>query len=107
MDVFPDSASSYNAFHTSYINEFLSQNATEALVLATGRQSSPQLGHLAGLVFEAVMEVVVVALPGYFAAKYGGFNAEAQKKIAELNITVFTPCLSTNPSSTSLALTDR
>lgn len=94
MDVFPDSTSPYNAFHASHINEFSIQNATGALVMTSGRQSSLQLGHLAGLVFEAVMEVVVVALPGYFAAKYGGFNAGAQKKIAELNITVFTPCLS-------------
>lgn len=95
MDVFPDHVSPYNAFHHSSTNELLVQNATDAFIMATARETTPQLLHLMGLVFEAVMEVVVVALPGYFAAKYGGFNAEAQKKIAELNITVFTPCLST------------
>lgn len=46
------------------------------------------------LVFEAVLEVVCVTLPGYIVARQGMFNAEMQKFAANLNVTIFTPCLS-------------
>ncbi|KAJ5167327.1 uncharacterized protein N7482_006108 [Penicillium canariense] len=49
--------------------------------------------HLVLLVFEAVLEVICVSLPGYFAARQGIFDAEAQKLVANLNVTLFTPCL--------------
>ncbi|KAK5163504.1 uncharacterized protein LTR77_010686 [Saxophila tyrrhenica] len=55
--------------------------------------SHPNFLHLAGLVCEAVLEVVFVALPGYIAAAVGMFNTENQKFVAELNVLVFTPCL--------------
>lgn len=55
--------------------------------------SHPSLGHLTLLVFEAVMEVVVVALPGYVIARMGHFDAEKQKFLANLNVQIFTPCL--------------
>lgn len=45
------------------------------------------------LVFEAVLEVVCVSLPGYIIARQGMFTAEMQKFAANLNVTVFTPCL--------------
>ena len=48
------------------------------------------------LVFEAVLEVVCVALPGYIVARQGMFTAEMQKFTANLNVAVFTPCLSTS-----------
>lgn len=51
------------------------------------------LGHLVLLVFEAVMEVVCVSLPGYVIARLGHFDAESQKFIANLNVMLFTPCL--------------
>lgn len=54
----------------------------------------PQLGHLILLVFEAVLEVVCVSLPGYIVARQGMFNAENQKFVANLNVALFTPCLS-------------
>ena len=54
----------------------------------------PNFGHLALLVFEAVMEVVCVSLPGYIVARNGMFDANAQKFVANLNMTLFTPCLS-------------
>lgn len=56
--------------------------------------SHPALGHLILLVFEAVMEVVCVALPGYIVARQGMFDADKQKFVANLNVALFTPCLS-------------
>lgn len=56
--------------------------------------SHPPLGHLILLVFEAVMEVVCVSLPGYIVARQGMFDADKQKFVANLNVALFTPCLS-------------
>lgn len=56
--------------------------------------SHPNFGHLTLLVFEAVLEVVCVSLPGYIVARQGLFNEDNQKFIAHLNILLFTPCLS-------------
>ena len=55
---------------------------------------SPALRYLILLVFEAVLEVVCVSLPGYIIAKQGMFNPEMQKFVANLNVSLFTPCLS-------------
>lgn len=59
-----------------------------------GHDSHPAIGHLILLVFEAVMEVVCVSLPGYIIARQGMFDAEQQKFVANLNVALFTPCLS-------------
>lgn len=56
--------------------------------------SHPAFGHLILLVFEAVLEVVCVSFPGYVVARQGMFNAEMQKFAANLNVVLFTPCLS-------------
>ena len=56
----------------------------------------PDFGHLMLLIFEAVLEVVCVSLPGYIVASQGMFDADAQKFIANLNVMLFTPCLSTS-----------
>lgn len=56
-------------------------------------ESHPNFLHLAGLVSEAVLEVVFVALPGYLVAITGMFDANSQKFLAELNTMIFTPCL--------------
>lgn len=56
--------------------------------------SHPGLAHLTMLVFEAVLEVVCVSLPGYIIARQGMFTAEMQKFTANLNVALFTPCLS-------------
>jgi len=56
--------------------------------------SHPALGHLILLVFEAVMEVVCVSLPGYIVARQGMFDQDKQKFVANLNVALFTPCLS-------------
>lgn len=45
------------------------------------------------LVFEAVMEVVCVSLPGYIVARQGMFDSDKQKFLANLNVALFTPCL--------------
>lgn len=57
--------------------------------------SHPALGHLILLVFEAVLEVVCVSLPGYIVARQGMFDQDKQKFAANLNVALFTPCLST------------
>lgn len=62
------------------------------------RASHPSFFHLVLLVFEAVLEVVCVSLPGYIAARQGLLDADAQKFLANLNVTLFTPCLSMNPT---------
>jgi choline kinase len=51
--------------------------------------SHPDFANLTLLVFEAVMEVVCVSLPGYIVARMGQFDAENQK------------CRSNRPVSTS------
>ena len=56
--------------------------------------SHPALPHLTLLVLEAVLEVVCVSLPGYIVARQGLFTAEMQKFTANLNLALFTPCLS-------------
>ena len=56
--------------------------------------SHPDFGHLVLLVFEAVLEVVCVSLPGYIVARQGMFDADAQKFVANMNVMIFTPCLS-------------
>jgi hypothetical protein len=57
-------------------------------------EGHPSVMHLALLVFEAVMEVVCVSLPGYIIARSGLFDTENQKFVANLNVSLFTPCLS-------------
>lgn len=54
----------------------------------------PSFSYLVLLVFEAVLEVICVCLPGYIAARQGMFDAKAQRFVADLNVTLFTPCLS-------------
>ncbi|EMC92333.1 hypothetical protein BAUCODRAFT_38381 [Baudoinia panamericana UAMH 10762] len=60
---------------------------------APPHSNHPNFLHLAGLVCEAVLEVVFVALPGFLVARTGMFDANSQKFVAELNTMVFTPCL--------------
>jgi len=66
--------------------------------MVNDHESHPAIGHLILLVFEAVMEVVCVSLPGYIVARQGMFDADKQKFLANLNVALFTPCLSTKPS---------
>ena len=85
-------------------NDFALQVPGDGDVIAAGAQSKhPSFLHLVLLVFEAVLEVVCVSLPGYIAAKQGMFDADAQKFVANLNVTLFTPCLSTYACSPYLS----
>ncbi|KAK4545263.1 hypothetical protein LTR36_003443 [Oleoguttula mirabilis] len=71
-------------------------NATMAILLKERlppHSQHPNFLKLAGLVCEAVLEVVFVALPGFLVAYTGMFDATSQKFVAELNTMVFTPCL--------------
>lgn len=61
---------------------------------APPHSSHPAFPHLLLLVFEAVLEVVCVSAPGYIVARQGMFDAEMQKFAANLNVMLFTPCLS-------------
>lgn len=66
---------------------------TNGTMDALAHESHPNFLNLAGLVSEAVLEVVFVALPGFLVAINGMFDANSQKFVAELNTMVFTPCL--------------
>ncbi|KAJ5131346.1 Auxin efflux carrier [Penicillium bovifimosum] len=61
--------------------------------MPTAHESHPPFFQLVLLVFEAVLEVICVSFPGYIAAQQGMFDADAQKLVANLNVTLFTPCL--------------
>ncbi|KAJ4360504.1 uncharacterized protein N0V89_001069 [Didymosphaeria variabile] len=65
----------------------------EAFKKRPPHSSHPDFANLTLLVFEAVMEVVCVSLPGYIVARMGQFDADAQKFVANLNTQLFTPCL--------------
>jgi auxin efflux carrier family protein len=88
---------------TSYRLTQMVQDAYEMPFMAFKNQpheSHPSLPHLVLLVFEAVLEVVCVSLPGYIVARMGEFDADKQKFLANLNVMLFTPCLSMpSPSS--------
>lgn len=86
----------YNAF----AQDSLLVNAN-AFAAGDPQPKHPQFSYLLLLVFEAVLEVICVSLPGYFAAQQGLFDADAQKLVANLNVTLFTPCLSMDPRSPS------
>lgn len=79
----------------SMANENVFGGAFEALKAnpLPPHSSHPDFGHLILLVFEAVLEVVCVSLPGYIVARQGMFDADAQKFLANLNVQLFTPCL--------------
>ncbi|KAH7316570.1 membrane transport protein-domain-containing protein [Stachybotrys elegans] len=66
---------------------------TQFRVFQNAHESHPDLAHLVLLVFEAVLEVVCVSLPGYIVARLGHFDADKQKFLANLNVMLFTPCL--------------
>lgn len=68
-------------------------NAVQVLKKPAPHSGHPNFGHLTLLVFEAVLEVVCVSLPGYIVARQGMFDAESQKFLANLNVMLFTPCL--------------
>ncbi|OKL64185.1 hypothetical protein UA08_01007 [Talaromyces atroroseus] len=83
------------SFRAAIEPRYLSSDGAPQLVTgaAAAHTSHPSFSHLVLLVFEAVLEVICVSLPGYIAARHGMFDADAQKLVANLNVTLFTPCL--------------
>jgi hypothetical protein len=75
---------------------FVNMNAPDKMhsLIMAASNSHPSLAHLANLVLRAVLEVVCVSLPGYLLARQGMFDVDQQKFAANLNIMLFTPCLS-------------
>lgn len=94
-----DLKSPLHSQHVPLLYATLPGNGSMATALSDpsgdGPAGHPSLLHLMLLVLEAVMEVVCVSLPGYIIARYGMFNTENQKFVANLNVSLFTPCLST------------
>ncbi|RDA91177.1 hypothetical protein CP533_4841 [Ophiocordyceps camponoti-saundersi (nom. inval.)] len=89
-----DSANSFVG-PVSYRLAHVARNAYDyPMAVLQGQPSAhPSLPHLCLLVFEAVLEVVCVSLPGYIIARLGHFDADKQKFLANLNVMLFTPCL--------------
>ncbi|PYH75045.1 Auxin Efflux Carrier superfamily [Aspergillus vadensis CBS 113365] len=94
MAIFTAPRSLQNAY-PSISSQLMTQMGANPALLQDGNSHSshPSFLNLVLLVFEAVLEVICVSLPGYFAAKQGMFDADAQKLVANLNVTLFTPCL--------------
>lgn len=79
---------------TSFRLATLAQSPYDAPFQVLQGDAHPSVLRLCILVFAAVLEVVCVSLPGYIVARLGQFDAEKQKFLANLNVTLFTPCLS-------------
>jgi hypothetical protein len=82
-----------------YTDFFMDSSFMNSLVLQNAPPTAPKAAHptfgvLTLLVLGAVMEVVFVSLPGYIIAKCGMMDPESQKFLANLNVMLFTPCLS-------------
>ncbi|ODV73055.1 uncharacterized protein CYBJADRAFT_128371 [Cyberlindnera jadinii NRRL Y-1542] len=61
-------------------------------------------GEVAFLTFQAVVEVIIVCLLGFWAAKVGLLNKTAQKQISALNVDLFTPAMIFSKLAPSLSL---
>ncbi|KAJ5948166.1 hypothetical protein N7466_001181 [Penicillium verhagenii] len=77
----------------SFPNALAQESIGASFIDLNVQSKHPSFFHLVLLVFEAVLEVVCVSLPGYIVARHGMFDAEAQKFVANLNVMLFTPCL--------------
>ncbi|KAI3405966.2 hypothetical protein KGF56_001185 [Candida oxycetoniae] len=56
------------------------------------------------LTFEAVLEVVIICLAGFIAARSGLLNTQGQKLLSSLNVDLFTPCLIFSKLASSLSI---
>lgn len=80
--------------HDMPFDQMMADSTAPYAVFNQSHESHPSFDRLVLLVFEAVMEVVCVCLPGYVIARLGHFDADKQKFLANLNVMLFTPCLS-------------
>ncbi|CCD23527.1 uncharacterized protein NDAI_0B04930 [Naumovozyma dairenensis CBS 421] len=62
------------------------------------------LYHIAYLVFQSVLQVVIIALAGFWSAHSGLLTKQAQKVISAINIDLFTPCLIFSKLAKSLSM---
>ncbi|QLQ78496.1 hypothetical protein HG537_0A07430 [Torulaspora globosa] len=60
--------------------------------------------HLAYLVFESVLQVVIIAIVGFWSAYTGLLPKNAQKVISAINVDLFTPCLIFSKLARSLSM---
>ena len=60
--------------------------------------------HLAYLVFESFLQVVIIALAGFWSASSGLLPKQSQKIISLLNVDLFTPCLIFSKLAKSLSM---
>ncbi|KAK6353004.1 hypothetical protein TWF696_004992 [Orbilia brochopaga] len=88
-------ASAFNS--TDFLVQTLTTTAAATVDVLKNKQpphsQHPPLANLILLVFEAVLEVVCISLPGYIIARQGMFDVGNQKFVANLNVSLFTPCL--------------
>lgn len=61
-------------------------------------------GHIAYLVFESVLQVVIIALAGFWSSYAGLLPKNAQKIISAINVDLFTPCLIFSKLARSLSM---
>lgn len=61
-------------------------------------------GHIAYLVFESVLQVVIIALAGFWSSYAGLLPKNAQKIISAINVDLFTPCLIFSKLAKSLSM---
>ncbi|OUM51968.1 hypothetical protein BVG19_g1114 [[Candida] boidinii] len=61
-------------------------------------------GHITFLTFQAVIQVVIICLSGFWTAKTGLLNNDATKVISRLNVDLFTPALIFAKLASSLSL---
>ncbi|CAI4060518.1 hypothetical protein SUVZ_04G4960 [Saccharomyces uvarum] len=60
--------------------------------------------HLAYLVFESVLQVVIIAIAGFWSSHSGLLPKQSQKIISLLNVDLFTPCLIFSKLARSLSM---
>lgn len=82
----------------------MSSGQTALTAMEAPHASHPSAPRLMLLVFSAICEVVCTCLPGYILARRGFFTRSHQKFLGELNMNLFTPCLSMPCLPTSLPL---
>lgn len=73
------------------------------------RDSAPlnpnlSFGAISLLTFEAVLQVVIICIGGFLAARSGLLNTSGQKVISALNVDLFTPCLVFTKLASSLSV---
>lgn len=76
------------------------------MLLFRSAGTNPDLSYhdIAFLTFEAVLEVVIICVAGFVAARSGILNTRGQKVISQLNVDIFTPCLVFTKLAPSLSL---